>query len=142
MFRYRLETEINKPVEVVIRLFADRSHIPKWQPGLLSSELIESSPHPKYKLVFQFGRRKMTMTETILRDELPRHFEGTYSMKGVYNRIHNSFTTTKSGTTMWTCDNEFRFKWLMSLVGIFMKDDFVRQSKIIMSNFKRFAEQR
>jgi hypothetical protein len=40
MFRYRLETEINKPVEEVIRLFADRSHIPKWQPGLLSSDLI------------------------------------------------------------------------------------------------------
>jgi hypothetical protein len=92
--------------------------------------------------VFQFGRRKMTMTETILRDELPRHFEGTYSMKGVHNRIHNSFTTTKAGTTIWTYSSEFRFKWLMSLVGIFMKDDFIKQSRIIMSNFKRFAEQR
>ena len=140
MLRYRHETVIKKPLDDVMRLFVNRDLIAKWQPGLISSETIETSPLPKYKLEFQFGRRKMIMTETILRNELPQHFEGTYVMKGVYNYIHNSFETVDNGSTRWICDSEFRFKGLMSIIARFMKGDFEKQSSIIMSNFKKFAE--
>ena len=142
MLQFRQETVIHKPLNEVIRLFANRDHLAKWQPGLLSIETLETTPHPKYKLQFQFGRRKMFMTETILRNELPKHFEGTYEMKGVFNRIHNSFESTSSGDTRWICDTEFRFKGIMRIIAVFMKDDFRKQSEIIMSNFKKFVETR
>ena len=140
MFRYRIETEINRPIDEVTRIFADRSQLTKWQPGIVSSELINENPHPKYKLLFQFGRRKMYMTETIVRNELPHHLEGTYEMKGIFNRIHNSFESLGPGTTKWIYDSEFRFRGIISLVAIFMRNDFYRQSQIIASNFKKYVE--
>lgn len=140
MVRYQIETEINRPLDQVTRLFVNRSLLPKWQPGILSSEQIESYPYPKYKLMMGFGKRKMAMIETILRNELPAHFEGTYEMKGIYNRVHNSFEAKGTDSTRWIVDSEFRFKGLMSVIAIFMKADFKKQSEVIMSNFKKFAE--
>jgi len=140
MLRFRLETEIQKPLDQVIKLFSDRNLLTKWQPGLISSEQVENFPHKKYILRFNFGRRKMEMTETILRNELPAHFEGTYVMKGVVNRIHNSFEAKSPGITEWTCITEFRFSGLMKVISLFMKDGFKQQSEVIMKNFKSFAE--
>ena len=133
------EIEINAPLQDVIRLFADRDHLAKWQPGLISSEQLESSP-PKYKHLFQFGRRKMNMTETITRHELPKHFDGYYEMKGVKNIVQNSFEKKDEQHTKWTCTNTFHFKGLMNLIAPFMKDNFRHQSWIIMKNFKGYCE--
>ncbi|MDZ4748104.1 MAG: SRPBCC family protein [Saprospiraceae bacterium] len=140
MFRFHLETEINKPLDQVTRLFTNRDLLPKWQPGLLSSEQIENYPFPKYKLLLSFGRRKMVMMETITRHELPFHFEGTYEMKGVFNRMVNTFEASGPQKTRWICESEFRFTGLMKIIAFFMKDGFRDQSRVIMENFKRFAE--
>lgn len=140
MLTYRHEIVINKPLDEVIRVFSNRETIALWQPGLLSSELLKSQPYPTYKLLFQFGRRKMEMTETILRNELPAHFDGTYKMKGVFNTIRNSFEKEGPSSTRWVSDVEFRFSGLMKIIAFFMKDDFKKQSEIIMSNFKKFVE--
>jgi hypothetical protein len=140
MLRYQTEIVIQKPIQEVTRLFANRAHLTKWQPGILSTQQIESYPLPKYKLMLSFGRRKMVMTETIIRNELPGYFEGTYEMKGVYNRICNTFESTDAGTTRWICVNEFRFSGLMRLIAAFMPGSFRKQTEMIMGNFKRFAE--
>lgn len=140
MVRFHLETEINKPLEEVTRLFSNRDLLPKWQPGLLSSEQIESYPYPKYKLMLSFGRRKMVMMETIVRNELPALFEGTYEMKGVFNKNINTFTSAGPQKTRWVCESEFRFTGLMKLIAFFMRSGFREQSRVIMANFKRFAE--
>jgi hypothetical protein len=140
MVRYQIETEINKPIDQVTRLFANRANLTKWQPGIVSSEQVESYPYPKYKLMMAFGKRKMAMTETILRNELPAHFEGTYEMKGVFNRVHNSFEAKGPDSTRWIVESEFRFKGLMSVIAFFMKGDFKKQSEVIMRNFKNFVE--
>src|SRR6187551_2194089 len=109
MLSFRLEIVIDKPLDRVIATFRNRDIIPLWQPGLLSSELIESQPHPTYKLMFQFGRRKMQMMETIIRDELPAHFDGIYKMKGVLNTVRNSFRKEGNSSTLWVSEVEFRF---------------------------------
>lgn len=140
MVRFHLETEINKPLEEVTRLFGNRDLLSKWQPGLLSSEQIESYPYPKYKLLLSFGRRKMVMMETITRNELPVHFEGTYEMKGVFNRNINTFEQAGVQKTRWVCESEFRFSGLMKFIAFFMRDGFREQSRVIMANFKKFAE--
>jgi hypothetical protein len=134
------QIEIACPIQEVIKLFADREHLAKWQPGLISSEQIETSPQPKYKLLFQFGRRKMNMTETITRNNLPKHFDGVYEMKVVRNTVMNSFEKIDDMNTRWTNKTTFHFKGLMNLVAPFMKDNFRQQSWIIMKNFKGFCE--
>lgn len=140
MVRFHLETEINKPLEEVTRLFSNRDLLPKWQPGLLSSEQIESYPFPKYKLLLSFGRRKMVMMETITRNELPLRLEGTYEMKGVFNRNINTFEPAGPRKTRWVCESEFRFSGLMKVIAFFMRDGFREQSRVIMTNFKKYAE--
>jgi len=139
-FNFHVETEIERPLEAVIRLFANREHLPKWQPGLTSSEFMESKPYLKYRLRFQLGRRKMSMMETITRNELPEHFDGYYEMKGMKMEIQNSFTSVGLNRTRWTSDVEYRFKGLMALIAPFMKENFRKQSVILMKNFKGFAE--
>jgi len=137
---FHLETEIERPIDAVIQLFANRDHLQKWQPGLVSSEFMESKPNLKYRLTFQLGRRKMKMMETITRNELPQHFDGYYEMKGMRNEVHNSFTSAGLNRTRWSADVEYRFKGIMSLVAPFMKENFRKQSMILMKNFKGFAE--
>ena len=139
MFKIKLETEINKPIKDVTRLFGDRKYLPQWQPGLVSSEKIQDHP-PTYQLIFQVGRRKMKMKETILKNELPQLFEGTYDMRGVHNIVKNSFEATGPQSTRWTCETEFKFKGIMSLLATYMRSGFLKQSEIIMKNFKGFAE--
>ena len=96
MVRFRLETEINKPLEEVTRLFSNR--------------------------------------------DLLVHFEGTYEMKGVFNRNINTFQSSGPHKTRWTCESEFRFTGLMKLIAFFMRSGFREQSRVIMANFKKFVE--
>jgi len=139
-FNFHLETEIHRPLDAVIKLFANREHLPKWQPGLMSSEFMESRPHLKYRLRFQLGRRKMAIMETITRNELPQHFDGYYEMKGMKNEVQNSFSSSGLNRTRWTCVTTYQFKGIMALIAPFMKKNFLEQSTILMSNFKGFAE--
>ncbi len=137
---FHLETEIDRPVEAVIHLFANRDLLAQWQPGLISSEFMESKPFLKYRLRFQLGRRKMTMMETITRNELPQHFDGYYEMKGMRNEVRNTFVSCGLNRTRWTSDTDYHFKGLMALIAPFMKENFRKQSTILMKNFKGFAE--
>lgn len=140
MITFRQEIEINKPLDTVIQMFRDRSQLIKWQPGLVSSERQDSNAQATYKLVFQLGRRQMPMVETIVKDQLPIHYEVEYAMKGIVNRTRSSFESMSSGQTRWICDQEFRFKGIMRLVVVFIKSDLERQSYILMKNFKGYLE--
>lgn len=142
MYQFTRETEINTPIDRVVKTFSNRGLIPQWQPGLLSIEPIETSPKLKYKLRFASGRRKVIITETIVEDRLPEHYECTYHMKGLVNRVIHRFEALPGGHTRWICTNEFRFNGLMRLVAVFMKEGLEQQTRILMKNFKGFAESR
>ena len=132
---------IHKPVGYVVDLYIDRNQLSKWQRGLLSSEPIpEKEGYKKYKLTFQLGKRKMFITETILRQDLPQYYDVQYKMKGAQHVVKNSFVAENSSSTKWIYDVEFTFKGLMNLIARFMKSDFDKQSRILMDNFKGFAE--
>lgn len=137
---FQLETEINRPIYEVVKLFTDRSQYMKWQPGLLSSDLVTEHPHPTYDLLLQFGRRKMKMKETILENNLPASYKVHYQTKGVANDIHITFESLSPASTRYISRETFRFTGLMNIVGTFMRDGFKKQSSIIMNNFKQYAE--
>lgn len=138
--QYTQQIEIDRPLDKVIKVFVNRELLPQWQLGLISSEQIEHENQPTYKLQFQFGRRKMTMTEKILRNELPAHYDASYKMKSLYNEVQNSFESIDGNRTRWTCHTTFHFKGLMNLIVPFMKNNFQQQSWIMMKNFKGFCE--
>ncbi|MDN5204064.1 SRPBCC family protein [Fulvivirgaceae bacterium BMA10] len=142
--KYTNEIEIDLPVEKVIALFDNPDNMSKWQPELLSFEHISGEPGQvgaKSKLLYQMGKRKIEMIETITKRDLPQEFAGTYEAKGVKNWINNRFVETTPDKTKWISDNEFKFSGFMSVMGPLMGSKaFSKQSMKYMVQFKEFAE--
>ena len=95
---------------------------------------------PNYSLTYQTGRRKFKITETIIRNELPRHYDVQYKLKGLTQIMKNSFSATDGNSTKWNSEVEFQFRGLMSLIARFMKTGFEQQTLAVMQSFKRFVE--
>lgn len=141
--QYTTEITIDLPRERVIELFDNPENLPKWQPGLVSFEPLSGTtgqPGARSKLIYDMGKRRIEMIETITRRDLPDAFDGTYETKGVYNEIQNRFTDLGNGQTKWVSHTTFRFTGLMKLMGWFMAGAFKRQSYKFMEQFKSFAE--
>ncbi len=140
---YRYEIEINKPLGKVTELYCNRHLLTKWQLGLLSSEQAETKDgRMKYNLTFDLGRRKMKMTEMIVRNELPEHYDQIFEMKGVHHSVKNSFYSNGAQSTRWVSEVEFQFSGLKNLIARFMRSGFERQTLMLMHSFKAFVEKR
>lgn len=141
--RYQLETTINLPRDRVIELFDSFENLKLWQEGLISHEHLSGEPGQpgaKTRLLYDMGRRRIEMTETIITRDLPDEFSGTYDAKGVHNIVRNYFHD-QGETTRWVLDSDFRFHGLMRLMSLFMPSSmFKKQTRGTMDAFKRFAE--
>jgi len=128
-------------MDEVIRLFSSRDLLFKWQKGLISSEPV-STPEGKqqYLLSFKLGRRKMKMTETILKNKLPEQYDVHYALKGAQHTSQNKFFSTNANQTKWISEVEYSFTGLMNILARFMKEEFEKQSWWYMQSFKAFAE--
>jgi len=143
MIRYSNEIGIKLPVSKVIELFDNPDNMKHWQPGFVSFEHVSGTAGAEgavSKLVYLEGKRRIEMLETIIKRDLPYSFSGTYTAKGVYNRIDNRFEDLKEEGTRWTAENEFEFKGFMKLMGWLMPNAFKKQSMKYMEMFKDFAE--
>ena len=141
--RYKTELTINLPRARVIEHFDSFDNLKDWQPGLISHEHLSGEPGrpgAKTKLLYDMGKRRMEMIETIITRDLPDEFSATYDAKGVHNIVRNTFHD-QGDTTLWILDSDFRFHGLMRLVSIFMPSRmFKTQTRETMEAFKTFAE--
>lgn len=141
MYTFHLTIEIALPREKVVKLYTNRALYKHWQPGLLSDEKLPvKQGQPQHKLTYKGGRRKLVMTETILRDDLPAAYDQQFDLKGITNILKNKFEARDNQTTIWTSEVEYRFKGLKNLIATYLRSGFEKQSMIIMKNFKGFAE--
>ena len=142
--KYTVQIDIDLPRSRVIELFDSTENLYKWQRGLQSFEPVSGEPGEpgaQSKVVFQMGKRKIEMLETITKKNLPREFNGTYDAKGVHNVVNNRFVEVGADKTRWESENVFEFKGFMKLIGLLMKGSFPKQSLQYMRDFKEFAEQ-
>ena len=139
---YSCQVTIDLPRERVVALFDDPDNMKAWQPGLIRFEPLTGTPGQPgatSRLLYQMGRRRIEMIETVVTRDLPETFTGTYDAKGVHNVVANRFVD--QGTqTLWMCENEFRFSGFMKVIGVLMPGAFRRQTQQIMDRFKAFAE--
>ena len=140
--RYQLSITIHKPIKVVTRLFVNRALLSQWQPDLLNSQQIENYPFSKYTHQLAIGRRKILITESIVRHDLPDHYDLKFKLKGITNHTYYSFEEISPDITRMNCRTEYSFSGIMKLISIFMKGSLKKQSEILISNFKQFAESR
>ena len=141
--QYTVEIELDLPRSRVIELFDDPANMPKWQRGLQVYEPLEGEPGQpgaRSRLVFQLGKRKMEMIETITERDAPESFAGTYDAKGVHNVVRNRFVELGSEKTKWISENEFVFSGFMKVIGFLARKAFPRQSLKYLRDFKAFAE--
>lgn len=140
---YLSEIIIDRPVDVVVRLFDDPKNLYEWMDGLQSFELISGEPGQpgaKAKLVFQMGSRRIEMIETITVRDLPREFSGTYDANGVHNIVVNRFEALPDGKTRYITENTFQMKGFMKIMGWLMPGAFRKQSQKYLEQFKSFVE--
>jgi hypothetical protein len=144
--RYQYTIEIDLPISEVSAKFQDLDNLHKWQEGLKEYKHLSGTPGQpgaKMHLRYEFGKRKLEMTETIMANQLPERFDATYDVKG-YNGVHNislnRFASVGLNKTRWTQENEFQLSGFMKLVGLFFPGMLKKQTWKMMSEFKRFAE--
>ena len=141
--RYKTEIIINLPRARVIELFDSFENLKKWQEGLISYEHISGEPGQpgaKTRLLYDMGRRRIEMIETITTRNMPDEFSGTYDASGVHNIVQNYFYA-EGDTTRWVLDSEFQFHSYMRIMSIFIPNSsFRNQTRESMESFKRYAE--
>lgn len=140
--KYTIEVDINQPIDKVVSLFNDADNLKKWMDGLESYEHLSGTPGKEgaqARMVFQMGQRRIEMTETVLKNNLPEEYSGSYETKGVYNLQHNHFQPLVDNKTKYIAENEFKFSGWMKLMG-FASGPFKKQTLKYMNAFKEFAE--
>jgi hypothetical protein len=140
---YSNHVVINLPIDRVIELFDSTENLFKWQPGLLKFEHLDGKPGEvgaKYLMVFEQGKRKIEMTETITAKDLPNVFNSIYETKGVWNEVRNKFSVVDQNTTKYETFSTFKFKGLMKFFSLVMPGAFKKQSQKYLDLFKAFAE--
>ena len=141
--RYETEFIIDLPRGRVIELFDSFENLKKWQEGLVSFEHISGEPGKpgaKTRLLYDMGRRRMEMIETIIERKLPDEFSATYDASGVHNIVRNYFYD-EGEQTRWVLDSDFQFRSFMRIISVFIPGSKFRdQTRSSMEDFKRFAE--
>ena len=142
--KYQVEEIIDLPLEETVNKLDNPENMQHWQQGLVNYKQLSGTPGEvgaTMQLDYDMGKRKMSLTETIIKRELPGEFHTSYETKGVYNLQQNYFEALADGRTKWTSNAEFRFAGIgMKLMGFLMPGVFKKQSKKYMSDFKAFAE--
>lgn len=141
--KYSLELDLDLPRDRVVELFDDPNNLQKWQPTLISFELISGETRQvgaKSKLRYREGRDELEMVETITSRNPPDEFTGTYETKGVWNRVRNKFVEIGPDKTRWAFETEFRCSGFMRFVSLIVPSTFKSASLKNMHRFKAFAE--
>lgn len=141
--KYSVSCVINAPIDEVVKRFDNVDLMKEWMEGLVSFEHLEGTPGQpgaKSRLVFQMGKRRIEMVETITKRDLPRIFSGYYEVNGVYNEVKNGFKAIDEHTTAYETEQYFRLSGSMKIIGWLFPNAFKKQSRKYQEDFKKFVE--
>lgn len=139
---YTTEIIIELPRSRVVELFKNPDYIAKWQDSFISMKHLSGEPGmagAKSLLKYKMGKRDIEMTETIINNTLPDKFSTTYTTKGVFNSVDNTFYE-EGDKTRWVTENYFKCKGMMAVMIFLMPGAFKKETKKYMADFKAFAE--
>lgn len=141
---YTVSVEVDLPRERFLELYLDPANLPRWQTGLQSIEPLGGEPGhegAQTKLVFQNGKRRIELVETITKRALPDEIHGLYEWAGGQNTLVNRFMAIGPATTRWesTCAYDLTHV-MLKVMGAVAPGMFRRQNQKFLDNFKAFAE--
>ncbi len=143
--KYAGSIEIDKPVEIVTKLFADPKSLKEYQDGFVKKELVsgeEGKVGTISKMYYQYGNRDMELTETITSNQLPHSFEAAYHHKHMDNTMKCTFIPLGDSKTQYKYEFEYtRINWFMpKLMAILFPGMYRKQGEKWMRQFKEFVE--
>lgn len=142
--KYTSEILIKIPIKDFIDKLDNYDNLKHWQRGLDSIEHLSGDPGTtgaKMRLNYTFGKRKMTLTETIIHADFPRELHLSFDTKGMHNVQENFFESTPEDFTKWISKNEFvPTNFVMRMMTLIMPKAFKKESMKYLKDFKNFAE--
>jgi hypothetical protein len=143
--KYTCEIIIDKPLSEVIQKLDSAENMKHWQRGLQGYTMVSGTPGQDgstMDLDYQMGKRRVKMTETIIKNNFPNEFFANYDAKGVHNEQQNYFEELPNGSTRWRSDSVFKFSSFgLKFFSWIMPGAFKKQSMVYLKDFKAFAEQ-
>lgn len=142
---FTCSVEIDLPKDRVVDLWQNPDHLSRWQDGFISIDHLSGTPGAtgaKSQLVYQLGRRRIELIETIVTNDLPDWFIGTYETDTMTNTMINRFVSLDSDRTRWDAEIEYtKFNALIPrLMAWVMPGMFRRQTQKWLDQFQVFAE--
>ena len=142
--KFKLETTINKPRADVWNAFDNVENMPKWQPSLISREIIDGTPGQPgavSKLTYKEGEREFALIEKVTHRNEPSEFDGIYENDFADNIIKNKFIEQGKDQTLWVIETEYKFKTiLMKIMGNILKKNYIKRTEREMQRFKEMVE--
>ena len=142
--KYTCSVEIDAPIEKVVALWENEAYFKEWQDGFESIELLSGSHNTegaKSKIVFN-GKRRMELTETIIKSDLPNEKKALYEHIHMTNTQTTRFESITENSTRYISEVEYtKFNGVMiKLIAKLFPSKFKEQSQKWMNQFKSFAE--
>ena len=137
---------INQPIDKVAALFADPAKLKEYQKDFIRKELISGNPGQEgavSKMYYKQGKGTMELTETILLNNLPDEFLGSYRHKHMDNTMKSTFTALSDHQTRFDTEIEYTaFRgFFAKMLAFLFPGMFKKQVQTWLSNFKTYAEQ-
>lgn len=143
--KFTCTVHIKKPQQDVADFFANVDYLGEYQEGFQKKELISGEPWQDgavSQLYYQNGKRKMELTETVLKNDLPNEFLAEYFHTHTENTMKSTFTVVSPNETRYDAEIHYtKFKGIVVKIMAFLFPSFFKkQVQKWLNNFKTFVE--
>lgn len=143
--KFTCTVHISKQQQIVADYFANVDHLGEYQEGFQKKELISGEPWQEgavSQLYYQNGKRKMELTETVIKNNLPTEFLAEYFHTHTENTMKSTFTVISPNETRYDAEIHYtKFKGaIVKIMAFLFPSFFKKQVQKWLNNFKVFVE--
>ncbi len=143
--KFNGSVDIAKPREEVVKYFIDPQYLGNYQDGFVRKDHVSgevSQTGAVAKMYYEYGKRKLELTETILNNNLPESFDAEYHHIHMDNFMRCKFVPIDENNTRYEYEFEYtRINWFMPrLMAILFPSMYRKQGEKWMKQFKEFVE--
>ncbi len=140
--KYTIDTEINKPLDMVVTLFNDVDSFQKWMPGIVNHTILKGQSRnmgTQSIFTFKMGSKIFEMEETVLLNN-QTEIVSKFSANGILNTQRTLFSKIGEEKTLYQVNESFQLKGFIKIIGFLMPGSFKKQTKQFVDAFKEFVE--
>lgn len=135
---------INISLSEFVKILTDYDALKYWQRGFISFEHLSgdfSRVGGKIKQNYNFGKKEVSVIQTITHSNLPHEIFLNYDTKGICNYQKNYFTALSDNQMKWVCKTVcIPTTFHTRMLTLFMPKVFKKQTSIYLNDFKNYAE--